>query len=210
MIRILIAEDMQMLRESLKFMIESDSEMQVTALAQNGREALSICEKECPDVVVMDLKMPGLDGFDTTRFLKSKYPSIKVIALTTFNDEMSVSKAIECGVDGFITKDLGLAELHQSIKSVYLGLKIFQNIPKSNTSGKFNYTADNGSLRWDISNREKEIIKYISNGKSYKEIGDALHLSEGTIRNNVYELLGRLNLDDRIQLAVFAVKNNII
>lgn len=210
MIRILIAEDMQMLRESLKFMIESDREMQVVALAQNGKEALSLCEKEFPDVVVMDLKMPGLDGFEATKIIKSRYPNTKVIALSTFNDEASVSKAVKSGVDGFITKDLGLAELHQSIKSVYLGLRVFQNLSRSNAAKKSYFKDESEALEFNLTDREIEIIRRISDGKSYKEIGEVVHLSEGTVRNMVYELLGRFNLNDRIQLAVFAVKNNII
>lgn len=210
MIKIMIAEDMQMLRESLKFMIESDNDMRVVSLAGNGREALALCQTELPDVVVMDLKMPDIDGFETTKLIKEKYPLVKIIALSTFNDEESVSKAVKHGVDGFITKDLGLAELHQSIKSVYLGLKIFQSISNYTDSAGYNSRDTHESARVDLSKREVEIIKHIADGKSYKEIGDAIHLSEGTIRNMVYNILGRFNLNDRVQLAVFAAKNNLI
>ncbi len=210
MIRIAIAEDMNMLRDSLKFMIESNEEMQVVGLAQNGKELLTICENEKPDLVVMDLKMPVMDGLETTKIIKSKFPYIKVMILSTFDDEGSVAKAIENGVDGYITKDLGVIELHQSIKSVNLGLRIFQDTALSNYAKMSTGNKNNEALDICISEKEKLIIKLIADGKSYKEIGKTIYLSEGTVRNILYNLLGRFNLNDRIQLVAFAVKNRII
>lgn len=210
MIRIAIAEDLHLLRESLKFMLESNPEMQVVGLAQNGKEILSICEKENPDLILMDLKMPEMDGFETTKLIKSKYCAIKIMILSTFNDEESVSKAIQYGADGYITKDLGVVEIHQAIKSVYLGLRIFQDTALTNFVKKNSEFQIDEVKEINISDKEKLVIKLIADGKSYKEIGGILHLSEGSIRNMVYNLLGRFNLNDRIQLVVFAAKSRII
>ena len=210
MIRIAIAEDMHMLRDSLKFMIKSNPEMQVIGLAQNGKEILSICEKENPDLIVMDLKMPEMDGFETTKLIKSKYSTIKIMILSTFDDEESVSKPVQCGVDGYITKDSGVQELHQAIKSVYLGLRIFRGRALENFVRRNTELPREDAIQINISEREKLVIKLIADGKSYKEIGGILHLSEGTIRNMLYNLLGRFNLNDRMQLVAFAAKNRII
>ena len=210
MIRIAIAEDMNMLRDSLKFMIESNEEMQVVGLAQNGKEMLAICEKEKPDLVVMDLKMPVMDGLETTKIIKSQFPQIKVMILSTFDDEESVTKAIENGVDGYITKDLGVIELHQSIKSVSLGLRIFQDSALSNYKKITAEIKNNEASDICISEKEKLVLKLIADGKSYKEVGKIIYLSEGTVRNIIYNLLGRFNLKDRIQLIAFAIKNRII
>jgi DNA-binding NarL/FixJ family response regulator len=210
MIRIAIAEDMHMLRDSLKFMIESNPEMQVVGLAQNGKEILSICETENPDLIVMDLKMPEMDGFETTKLIKSKYENVKIMILSTFNDEESVAKAVQYGADGYITKDLGVLELHQAIKSVHIGLRIFQNEALSNFARKNAALPNDDVVDIDISDKEKLIIKLIADGKSYKEIGSIIHLSEGTIRNILYNLLRRFNLNDRIQLVAYAAKNRII
>lgn len=210
MIKIMIVEDMQMLRESLKYMIESDKELEVVALAENGENAVAKCIKYNPDVVIMDLKMPCMDGFEATRAIKDKFPNKRVIALSTFNNEEYVKKAVESGVDGFITKDLGLLELTQSIKSVHLGLRVFQDISQNSGKRKSYGINENELEKFDLTDREIKIIKYIADGKSYKEIGEMIFISEGTVRNAVYNLLGRLNLNDRIQLAVFAAKNNII
>lgn len=199
-----------MLRDSLKFMIESDPEMKVIGLAQNGKEVVMLCEKEKPDLILMDLKMPEMDGFDTTKYIKEKYDNIKIMILSTFNDEESVSKAVRYGADGFITKDLGVLELQQAIKSVYLGLRIFQNEALSNFAKKNSELHNCEAVGTSISDKEKLVIKLIADGKSYKEIGSVLHLSEGTIRNIMYNLLGRFNLNDRIQLVAFAAKNRII
>lgn len=210
MIKIVIAEDVHILRDSLKFMIESNPEMQVIGLAQNGKEILSICEKENPDLIVMDLKMPEMDGFETTKLIKSKYSSIKIMILSTFDDEESVSKAIQYGADGYITKDSGVQELHQAIKSVYLGLRIFEDKALKNFARRNSELPKDDAVKIKISEKEKLVIKLIADGKSYKEIGGILFLSEGTIRNMLYNLLGRFNLNDRIQLVAFAAKNRII
>jgi len=210
MINIIIAEDMHMLRDSLKFMIESDPDMKVIGLAQNGKEVVRLCENEKPDLIIMDIKMPEMDGFEATKYIKEKYGKIKIMILSTFNDEESVSKALKYGADGFITKDLGVLELQQAIKSVYLGLRIFQNEALSNFAKKNSEMLVGNTVDINISDKEKLVIKLIADGKSYKEIGSILHLSEGTIRNMLYNLLGRFNLNDRIQLVAFAAKNRII
>jgi len=154
--------------------------------------------------------MPEMDGFETTKLIKAKYSSIKIMILSTFDDEESVSKAIQYGADGYITKDTGVQELYQAIKSVYLGLRIFQDKALEDFARRNAELPKEDAVHIHISEKEKLVIKLIADGKSYKEIGGILYLSEGTIRNMLYNLLGRFNLNDRIQLVAFAAKNRII
>ncbi|EGD48866.1 two component transcriptional regulator, LuxR family [Ruminiclostridium papyrosolvens DSM 2782] len=210
MIKIVIADDMQMFRESLKFMIESDKEMQVIGLVSSGKEALDFCNSNTPDMIIMDLKMPELDGFEATRLIKHMYSEIKIVILSTFNDEVSVTKAVKYGADGFITKDMGLLELHHSIRSIHIGLRVFEDSVLSNIVSKIDTVSAEPEKAIDISPREISIIKLIADGKSYKEIGETLYLAEGTVRNIVYKLLSQLDLKDRIQLAVYAAKRKLI
>lgn len=210
MIKIAIADDVKMFRESLKFMIERASDMQVIGLFSNGKEVLDFCVCNKPDIIIMDLKMPELDGFEATKNIKSKYPEIRIMVLSTFNDETSIAKAIKCGSDGFITKDMGLLELHQSIKTVHLGLGVFQGSSLTKVINNIDFEPHTATEKIKISERELSIIKLIADGKSYKEIGEILFLAEGTVRNTIYELLCKFNLKDRIQLAVYAAKNKLI
>src|SRR5690554_2342466 len=124
MIKVLIVDDQIILRESLKFIIEQDKDINVIGLAGNGKEAFSLCEQLNPDVVLMDIMMPKCDGVEGTRLIKSKYKEIKVIILTTFNDEGNVTRAIKNGADGYVLKDISPDQLILTVKSVFKGYSI--------------------------------------------------------------------------------------
>ncbi len=212
MIRVIVAEDMDILRESLKYMIESDSGMEVVGLAANGREAFELCGIHKPDMVLMDIKMPECDGLEGTKLIKTAYPDIKVLILTTFEDEKSIVDSFECGVDGYITKDIMPDQLQQSIKSVMMGLGIMKkNIMHSVADMKSN-NQDTCHVynKSNLNGKEIKLISLIVEGKSYREMGREVGLSEGYVRNMISEILIKLNLKDRVQLAVFAVKNKIV
>ncbi|KNY25246.1 response regulator transcription factor [Pseudobacteroides cellulosolvens] len=212
MIKVVIAEDMDMLRESLKYVIESDADMEVVGLAANGRMAYELCKAHKPDIVLMDIIMPECDGLEGTKLIKSAYPDIKVLILTTFEDDKSIIDALECGVDGYITKDMMPMQLKQSIKSVIAGLGIMKkNIMYSVADRKYLEPEKSPSAQvLDLTSKEKKLISLIVEGKSYKEMGREVGLSEGYVRNMISETLIKLNLKDRVQLAVFAVKNKIV
>ncbi|HEX9062299.1 MAG TPA: response regulator transcription factor [Clostridia bacterium] len=211
MIKVIIAEDMDILRESLKYMIESDSEIKVVGLAKDGKEAFELCREHKPDIVLMDIKMPDYDGIQGTKLIKSSYPEIKILILTTFDDEKSISDALMNGADGYITKDILPIQLQQSIKGVMIGLGVVKkNIMKS-IGKNINSNMDN-ELTGDIpelSEKEKKLVRLVVEGKTYKQMGSEVCLSEGYVRNMVSEILVKLKLKDRVQLAVFAVKNKI-
>ena len=209
MIKVLIADDVEILRRGLEAVLSQDSEISVVGQAANGKEALELCIKRSPDVVLMDMRMPDFDGEYGTRQIKAHFPDIKVLVLTTFDDSETVQKAVACGADGYILKELENEKIINAVKTVYGGINVFgasvfssirQNMPASQTppSG------------FELSERDRELMTLICDGCDNKEIAAKLFLAEGTVRNNISRLLEKLGLKDRTQLAVFAVKNNLV
>lgn len=218
MIRVIIAEDQKLLRESFTKIIENNSDIKVVGSASNGSEAYDLCKQHKPDVVLMDLSMPICSGTEATRLIKSDFPSIKVLILTASNDKTDVVDAISNGADGYILKDISTEELILSIKSASLGLGIItkdilnpiaSNLRKDNKKSKKKIIAVNG-INISLTERELKVISMIVDGKDNKEIGASLFIAEGTAKNIITEIISKLNLKDRTQLAVYAVKNELV
>lgn len=206
MIKVIIADDVELLRKGLKTIIEQDNEIQVCGLAENGKEAFDLCEKVKPDLVLMDMRMPVCDGATSTKLIKEKYPNVKVLVLTTFDDAETVNEALASGADGYILKSVDEKKITHAIKSALADINVFETTV-FNKIKKVNSTVNTENL--NISEREKEIIILVAQGLSNKDIAKKLYLSDGTVRNNISNLLYKLNLKDRTQLAVFAVKNDL-
>lgn len=215
MIRVIVVDDQRLLRESFRNIIENNSDIEVIACATNGKEAYDLCAKLNPDVILMDISMPVCNGTEATRMIKSKYPDIKVLILTASDDEIDVAEAIKSGANGYILKDISTEELILSIKSTFLGLGIIHqsvlnplalNINKSRAPQKNKPLKING-IDVILSERELKIIAMIVDGKDNKEIGSSLFIAEGTVKNTITEIISKLQLKDRTQLAVFAMKN---
>lgn len=219
MIKVLIVDDVAILRNSIKFMLETNKDIEVLDTASNGREAFEKCSKLMPDIVLMDLKMPVVDGIEGTELIKGIYPQIKVIVLTTFKEEEDIQAAIRSGADGYILKDIEPDELAAAIKNTYKGFytvhkDAYKTITKKTTASETEIRAENRLVNQDgkplLSMQEIEIIRHMVNGKSYKEISKIMFLSEGHIRNLISKILKKLDLTDRMQLSLFAVKNKIL
>lgn len=214
--KVMCVDDQVLLREALLFMLSRDPEIEVFDGGNDGYEALDNCNKYRPDVVLMDIRMPRLDGIETTKRIKELYPSMKVIILTTFEDETSIFKAIEYNADGYIVKDTKPEELILAVKSVYNNLFVMHKsviavvkgeiVESQNKEKEITETLSD----YDLSNMELRIIRLMVDGKSNKEIAVELNFTEGTIKNKVSKMLGKLNLKDRTQVAVFAMKHNIL
>lgn len=216
MIKAIIVDDQVILRESLKLIVEQDSEIKVVGLGGNGKEALTLCDQLVPDVVLMDIMMPGCDGVEGTKLIKSKYNSTKVIILTTFNDEENISKALKNGADGYVLKDIKPDELILAVKSVAKGLSIMHQSALNTMTKQIGPDIDQSSQKEapktdiNLTERELDVISLIVDGKSNKEIAASIYITEGSVKNIITNILDKLNLKDRTQLAVFAVKNNIV
>ncbi|WP_160683482.1 response regulator transcription factor [Clostridium sp. C2-6-12] len=218
MTTVIIAEDQKLLRESFKNIIENNSDIKVVACATNGKEAYDLCKEYKPDVVLMDLSMPICNGTEATKLIKTDFPSIKVLILTASNDKVDVTEAIINGADGYVLKNIGTEELILSIKSTSLGLGIVDkdllepvvlNLNKENKKTG-NIIVDVSGINVSLTERELSIVSMIVEGKDNKEIGASLFIAEGTVKNIITEIISKLQLKDRTQLAVYAVRNELV
>lgn len=216
MIKVLIADDQELIRESLKIVLSAYPDIEVVAAAQNGLEVLEILKTQPVDVILMDIRMPQLDGVLCTKAVKEHYPDIKIIILTTFDDDDFIFSALKYGASGYILKGISMEDLHQAIKTVDQGnaminpdiatkvVKLFSQIAQSNSA----IQVQERSVA-EISKAEWRIIQQIGFGLSNKEIAGKLFLSEGTVRNYLSNILSKLNLRDRTQLAIWAVQTGV-
>lgn len=215
-IKILIADDIMILRQGLKAVLEQDETLEVVALAENGKEAFEKSRVFSPDVVLMDMRMPDYDGAYGIRAIKEQLPNVKVLVLTTFDDEETIEKALASGADGYILKEMEDDKVIASVKSVYAGMSIFgdgvyrvmrKQMENAAESKSANLTEDTDNLHF--TDRERDIVKLVAQGYDNKEIAADLCLAEGTVRNQISRLLDKLALKDRTQLAVYAVKHGL-
>ncbi|MBR6718275.1 MAG: response regulator transcription factor [Oscillospiraceae bacterium] len=208
MIRVIIADDVQILRAGLKAVLAEDSEIEVVGEASNGMEAYEMSVRLKPDVVLMDMRMPEHDGGYGTRRIKDTLPQVKVLVLTTFDDKETVDRAISSGADGYILKEMDNSQILNSIRAVAGGINVFcDNVFRSI---KKDVVLQQDAANFDLTARDTDILRLICDGADNKEIAAKLFLAEGTVRNSISRLLEKLNLKDRTQLAVFALKNNIV
>lgn len=209
-VNILLADDHRMVREGLKQLLETDSEINVVAEAGDGYECLNLTNKTKPDIVLLDINMPNMDGIQVLNIMKQQKMLFKVIVLTIHNEIEYLVKALEIGCDGFILKDSDFDTLKKAIFSVYSGETYIEPslMPLLNSS-----LAERDVLKEkvsDLTRREMEVLKMIASGAFNKEIALTLNISERTVKNHVSNIFKKIGVSDRTQAAVFAIKNNII
>ena len=212
MVKIMIADDQQLIRESLKIILNSDPSFEVVKVVGSGQEVVDALETESIDIILMDVRMPSMSGVECTRLVKKKYPNIKVIILTTFDDDEYIYDALKYGASGYLLKGCSLEELSSAIHNVLAGgacfnpnvagkvTQFFSQMANSNEEFNFEHGED-GHI--DLSDTECKIIAQIGHGYSNKEIAQKLGFSEGTIRNYLSVILYKLDLRDRTQLAIW-------
>lgn len=205
--KVLVADDDGLIRESLKLILELEDDIEVVGTAETGKQAFKMCGELRPDIVLMDIRMPVMDGVIGTKLIKETYKNIKVIILTTFRDDEFIKEAIKNGAEGYILKNQSSDSIIESIRAVNSGNSVFQREIANVISSMIKDGGKKNPKDYEITDREFEILKYIGEGLSNKEISQKLYLSEGTVRNYVTELLEKLCLRDRTQLAIFYVKN---
>ena len=220
-VNILLADDHRMVREGLKQLLETDSEINVVAEAGDGYECLNLTNKTKPDIVLLDINMPNMDGIQVLNIMKQQKMLCKVIVLTIHNEIEYLVKALEIGCDGFILKDSDFDTLKKRLRetafltkkaifSVYSGETYIEPslMPLLNSS-----LAERDVLKEkvsDLTRREMEVLKMIASGAFNKEIALTLNISERTVKNHVSNIFKKIGVSDRTQAAVFAIKNNII
>lgn len=214
MIKIMIADDQELIRESLNIILSTNEEFEVVATVGSGKEVIEALHKDMVDVILMDMRMPDMDGVQCTKYVKEIYPDVKVIVLTTFDDDEYVYSALKYGASGYLLKGISLEELSKAIKTVLEGGAIFNPNVASKAVRIFSEMAKNNIMNERIqkdeslpslSNTEWKIIQQVAQGLSNKEIAEALMFTEGTIRNYLSVILEKLQLRDRTQLAIWYI-----
>jgi DNA-binding NarL/FixJ family response regulator len=206
---ILLVEDQALVRQGLKMMIEQDPQLKVVAEAENGLEALHEMEKHIIDIVIMDIRMPVMNGLEATRKIKERWPDVKILILTTFNDDEYAVQALKDGANGFLLKTAEQQKLIQAIYSCMKGgLTIHEDVAAKMVP-KLLQKSKQAHVDIPLSPRELMIAKLVGEGKTNKEIAAELHLSIGTVKNHITQILQKLQLRDRTQLAIYAIKHDI-
>ena len=210
MIRVLIADDHKMVREGLRRILEFDGEIQVIDEADNGEECIKKIRSSKPDIVLLDINMPVMNGIEALQEIRKKKLKTKVIILTVHNEIEYLLRAVDIGIDGYVLKDSDAHELIRAVTSVYEGDKFIQPslIPLLNSKL---IARDLDAERLEqLSKREIEVLKLVAVGMFNKEIGVELGISERTVKNHLSSIFKKIDSSDRTQAAVFAIKNGII
>lgn len=202
-IRLLLIDDQTLIRRGLKALLRGEAAIEIVGEAENGQAALELVETLQPDVVLMDIRMPVMDGVAATREIHQRFPQTKVLVLTTFDDDQYVAQAVQYGAAGYLLKDTPPDELVQAIQAVHKGYmqlgpglsqKLHVQVPVPPVSFPPGWT--------ELTPREQEILRLIATGASNQEIAQTLYIAEKTVKNHVTNILSRLNLRDRTQAAI--------
>ncbi|HHV30049.1 response regulator [Acetivibrio mesophilus] len=211
-IRVVIADDHAMVREGLKQILELEKDIVVVAQASNGEEAVKLAKEHQPDVVLMDINMPGMNGLQAIKEIKTENIPTKIIVLTIHEDREYLFKTLQMGAEGYVLKDVDSAVLVEAIRSVNKGQSYIQSNMTKELVKEFNRVTINEKGRNPENNltaRELEVLELIAEGLINKEIARRLFISEKTVKNHVSNIFKKLNVSDRTQAAIYAFKHNI-
>jgi DNA-binding NarL/FixJ family response regulator len=209
-VRVLLVDDQTLFRAGLRTLLATRPELEIVGEAGDGNEALKVAAETRPDVILMDLKMPNLDGVAATRKLRVQLPSARVVALTTFEDDELVFEVLRAGAVGYLLKDAPIATLVEALLAAARGESVLQPSVASKVLAELSRlsnqpaTAQAPSALDKLSDREREVLRLIARGASNKEIAAALFVTEGTVKNHVTSILAKLDVDDRTQAALRA------
>ena len=211
-VKVLVVDDQRLVREGIASLLSIQEGMSVVGTAVDGQEAVEKALALSPDVVLMDVRMPVLDGIEATFQIRRKLPGCQVLMLTTFDDEEYVVKSLQAGATGYLLKDIPAADLAQAIRLIRAG--IYQLSPS--VAGKLvgqlgvkSRPAALSPLEHDLTERELEVLRLLAAGATNREIAETLVVSEGTVKNHVSNILSRLGLRDRIQAALYAYDHDL-
>ncbi|MFS0820941.1 response regulator [Bacillus sp. 1P02SD] len=208
-IKIVVVDDHHVVRRGLVFFLRTQKELEIVGEAANGIEAIELAKSLKPDLVLMDLVMPEMDGIEATRIIKKELPEIRIMMLTSFSDQDHVIPALEAGASGYQLKDIEPDDLVTSIKKIMSGENQLHPKATSHLLASLNRSQVKNTLE-ELTNRELDVLKEIAKGKSNKEIASTLFITEKTVKTHVSNLLGKLELTDRTQAALYAVKNKLV
>lgn len=209
MTSILIVDDHHVVRQGLRFFLQTQEDFHIVGEAENGQEAVDKVKELQPDIVLMDLMMPVLDGIGATKVIKESYPSVKVMVLTSFSEYDQVIPAMEAGANGYQLKDIEPDDLVTAIRKLVKGENSIHQKATDQLVNRMTNIDKQSVLFNRLTTREKDVLLEMAEGKSNKEIADALFISEKTVKTHVSHLLNKLEVSDRTQAALLAVKYNL-
>lgn len=208
---VIICDDQAIVRDGLELLLKLEHDIKVIGLAQDGAEAVELVAQKAPDLVLMDLKMPGMNGVEATRRICARHPQVKVLVLTTFDDDEWVFDAIRAGAAGYLLKDTPREKVIEAIRGTMQG-KAFVDPA---VAGKLleqvatKQKQPASILTSKLTEREVAVLRLIAHGLTNAEIAEQLHLSEGTVRNHVSAILAKLDVPDRTQAAIMAIRHGV-
>ncbi|HEX6923539.1 MAG TPA: response regulator transcription factor [Bacillales bacterium] len=209
-IKILLVDDHLVVLQGLRFFLDTQKEFEIAGEAPNGQKAVELADRLKPDVILMDLSMPVMDGIEATKAIKGNHPNIKIIVLTSFSDQDHVLPALRAGAEGYQLKDIEPDELVRTIQAAYRGEKLLH--PQATQQLLSHVTVGQGGIEErpntdELTPREKDVLCQITLGKSNKEISSDLYITEKTVKTHVSSILSKLDVHDRTQAAILAMKN---
>ncbi|MEA5572857.1 response regulator transcription factor [Calothrix sp. UHCC 0171] len=208
MIRLLLVDDQSLVRQGLKAILSLETDLEIVGMAENGEEAIAQVEALQPDVILMDVRMPVMNGANATRIICEKYPQMKILVLSTYDEERDVSDVIRAGAKGYLLKDMPSEELVNAIRCVNSGYAqlapgLLERIVNK-TSSPVNTSPSTSPPLTELTTRELDVAKLVATGATNQEIAEQLYISESTVKTHINSIFHRLNLKNRAQLAIYA------
>jgi len=213
-LRVLLVDDHILFRTGVKAVLASRSDMEVVGEAGNGLEAVALARQTMPDVILMDIKIPGCDGLEATRRIKQEMPYVKVFMLTVSDSDEHLLEAIKSGAQGYLIKDLKAHQLFDALEGVARGEAAFSGVIAAKILREFDRTVRGADRDLEatesLTARETEVLQLVAQGKSNQEIAQALVISESTVKNHLRNILGKLHLRNRVEAAVYALRQGLV
>ncbi len=211
-IRLLLVDDQILFRKGLRALLSSESGMEIVAEASDGQEAIDKTRAFSPDIVVMDVHMPGMDGIAAARAIKAEWPQVKVVMLTISDEDDDLFEAIKAGAEGYLLKDLRPEELTAMLRGVMANEAPLSPGVAAKLLGEFRKRPRQNEVRTagsELTAREREILQYVAEGMSNAEIAARLYVVEGTVKNHLHNILEKLHLQNRVQAAAYALREGL-
>jgi two-component system NarL family response regulator len=214
-VRVLIADDHALFRRGLIMVLESEPDIEVVAEAQDGAEVIAKTEEFVPDVVLMDVRMPKLNGIEAARTIREMVPSVKIVMLTVSDEEDDLFDAIKAGANGYLLKEISIEEVADAIRSVTTGQSLLSPSMASKLLNEFNALAKQADEKPRLAaprltTRELEVLKLVAQGMSNRDVAEQLFIAENTVKNHVRNILEKLQLHSRMEAVVYAVREKLL
>ncbi|MBI4332471.1 MAG: response regulator transcription factor [Chloroflexi bacterium] len=212
--KVLLADDHKLFREGLASLLESQKDIEVVGQAQDGEEAVRKTRELMPDLILMDLGMPVINGQEATRIIKSEMPYVKIVVLTVHDEDENLLEAVKSGAQGYLLKNIGVSELLESIRGMSRGEAAISRIMAGKILGEFTRLSQQSAIAADpsanLTIREQEVLRLVAKGAGNAEIAAKLAISENTVKNHLRNILAKLHVQNRSQAASFAMKKGLV